>query len=81
MTKEEVLSALDGLMAYDVGAVDSGIHDELLRKRVQEWLHADDARTTETLREWLRSLLEPPYGPEDVAEAIGWLSGEMGYDI
>jgi len=81
MTKDEVLDALDGLMAYDQGATDSGTHDELLRKRVKEWLRADPALTTEMLREWLRSLLDPPYGPGDVAEAIRWLAEEMGYDL
>lgn len=81
MTREEVLDALDGLMAYDHGSIGSGIHDEMLRKCVQEWLHADEARTTETLRDWLRGLLDPPYGPEDVASAVRWLAEEMGYDL
>lgn len=81
MTKEEVLNALDGLMAYDRGSTDSGIHDERLRKRVQEWLHADADRSTEMLREWFRSLLDPPYGPEDVAGTIRWLADEMGFDL
>lgn len=81
MTKDEVIKALDGLMAYDLGAIDSGTHDEVLRKRVQEWMDVDDAATTEMLREWLRTYLEPPYGPEDVAFAIRWLRDEMRYDL
>jgi hypothetical protein len=36
----ELFDAIDGLMAYDYGAVDSGIHDEVLRARVIEKLQA-----------------------------------------
>ncbi len=35
MTEAELWDALDGLMAYDLGATDSGIHDEDLRARVK----------------------------------------------
>ena len=35
MTEEELWDALLGLMAYDLGATDSGIHDENLRARVK----------------------------------------------
>jgi hypothetical protein len=33
VTEDELFDALDGLMAYDEGATDSGIHDEDLRER------------------------------------------------
>ncbi len=35
MTEDELFDLLDGLMAYDMGSTDSGIHDEMLRERVQ----------------------------------------------
>lgn len=38
--EEELFDAIDGLFAYDSGAVDSGIHDEKLRMAVQVYLLA-----------------------------------------
>jgi hypothetical protein len=36
MSEQELFDAIDGLMAYDHGALDSGIHDERLRSQVRE---------------------------------------------
>jgi len=81
MTDSEVISALDGLMAYDTGSVDSVIHDEVLRSAVKKWLRKDEKRSAELFRAFLASYLKPPYGPEDVAHAIRWLADRMDYDL
>lgn len=73
--------AIDGLHAYDVGAVDSGIHDEALRQRVIEYvasLSTDDQRLT--LSSVLRDLtlskvaLDQGYGWEDAGELARWFA-------
>ena len=86
--EEELGNALDGLLAYDLGATDSGIHDEALRSRVQAQLHALDDETfrlvlSRYVRERLLSedALASGYGIEDVREFIAWLSERMEYDI
>jgi hypothetical protein len=38
MKEEELFDSIDGLMAYDHGSIDSGIHDDQLRKRVLDEL-------------------------------------------
>lgn len=88
MTDDEVLDALDGLMAYDQGATDSGIHDEALRGRVSEALEADDGAAgmrllTRFVRERLLSddAMAQGYGLEDVRALFEWLSDRMDYDV
>lgn len=40
MEESELRDALNGLYAYDTGSIDSGIHDEALRKRCVEELRS-----------------------------------------
>lgn len=87
MTNEEMLGAMDGIFAYDVGC-NSGIHDDLLRDEVQEWLGLLDQEDFRLIMsrhirdEFLsEERLEQGYGIADVVEFTRWLSFEMGQDI
>lgn len=77
----ELYTALGGLYAYDVGAVDSGIRDEALRQRVMRQLNAmTNKDLATTLGRIVRDLflieekLAQGYGIEDVADFIEWVS-------
>ena len=86
MTDEELFDALDGLHAYDGGAIDSGLHDEALRLRVKDEIWKDlnpPALFTPRLARLVRDRmlneesLAQGYGLEDVSEFIRWLDEEM----
>jgi hypothetical protein len=88
MDKEKLFESLEGLFAYDTGCVDSGIHDERLRREVINYLHSlssDDFRLimTEFIREYFvcEEAVNQGYGIEDVSSFIEWLSEYMEYDI
>jgi hypothetical protein len=88
LTQAELYAALDGLMAYDLGATDSGIHDERLRARVKDQLQAlSEEEFRFTISRFVRDAclaedqLAAGYGIEDVRDFINWLSREMGIDI
>jgi len=87
MTDEELYDAMEGLFAYDTGSIDSGIHNNELKRLVLERLHAMDDRTTRyTLGRFMRDRylteesMDRGYGPEDICAFITWLS-EHGYDL
>jgi hypothetical protein len=63
MTDDELWDALEGIYAYDMGCVDSGIHDEALKRRCREEL---DRRKQELLHE-----REVP-GPKRTADRRFW---------
>lgn len=90
MTDEELRDALDGIYAYDTGAVDSGIRDELLRARcidhMRQWpLGAHEAvprlEVSRLVREmWLsEEALAHGYGIEEVARFTMWLCEQMNW--
>lgn len=88
MTDRELFDALGGLFAYDMGCVDSGIKDELLRKQVIAHLKAMDEQafrvtTSRYVRDEMlgEAALEQGYGIEDVARFIDWLSDRMDCDL
>jgi hypothetical protein len=84
MTDEELYQALDGLFAYDTGCVDSGIHDEVLRQLVKEELAKDLGPCQivgPRLSAFAKTLLDPPYGLEDVASFIKWLADYMDIEL
>lgn len=84
MTDEQLFDALDGLFAYDMGAVSSGIHDELLRERVKAEIVNDageNAVTGPRLTRFARRYLEAPYTLEDVAGFVKWLRERMDFEI
>lgn len=71
MTDAELWDALDGLMAYDVGATDSGIHDEALRARAgAAYVAMDDTARRRFLSDHMEG-----WASEDIAEMMGWLGG------
>ncbi len=85
MTREELIDALDGLHAYDDGAVQSGIRDESLRSRCIEELKrrkdAPDAYAffSTLIRDmWLTDkAIEQGYGIEDAMGFARWLEDRM----
>lgn len=88
MTETELRDALEGLFAYDTGAVDSGIHDEGLRARCQEAISEMRLGAEAAPRLWLSRLvrdlwlseeaLQQGYGVEDAVEFLRWLDERMG---
>lgn len=90
MTDEELIDALDGLMAYDVGATDSGIHDEALRQRCKDEIATRSLRRADdgTHRYDIEVVLAK-YGAArlergslaDIKEFIEWLDGRMGFSV
>jgi len=77
MDKRLLFAGLDGLFAYDTGAVDSGIHDDLLKERIKVYLIAEcksNSAYPEILNEFLKEYyLHPPYTLEDVKSFIEWV--------
>lgn len=85
MTEGEIRAALDGLHAYDTGCVDSGIHDEALRRRVLDTLAGLPGRDRRAmLARILRDLyltdaaIAQGYGCEDAGDFVRWLNDWMG---
>lgn len=83
---EDLRDALDGLFAYDEGATDSGIHDELLKKRCRHELETrseDRIWITKLIRDmWMSDeALELGYGIEDALDFVNWLRDHMGIDL
>lgn len=91
MTDEELRDSLDGLYAYDNGAVDSGIHDEDLRVRCVTEMQARRGPyevaprlfLSRMIRDmWLsEEALAQGYGIEDAVNFVRWLGDCMGTDI
>lgn len=90
MSEQELREALDGLFAYDTGAVDSGIHDEALRQKCIAAIKALPLAPGELVpRLWLSRLvrdrylseeaLAQGYGIEDVFSAMSnkWLKSPL----
>lgn len=80
MEYEELKAAISGLMAWDHGAVSSGIHDSLLKRRVREHLDSlseNDYRlvTSRIAREMFltEEALARQYGLEDARRFAEWL--------
>lgn len=84
MSEDELFAAMDGLMAYDGGSTDSGIHDEILRQRVKNHLlglSVDERRAV--LSRFVRSYLTDEmiaqgYGWEDARSAADWIDDQVG---
>jgi hypothetical protein len=85
MTDEELWAAIDGLMAYDTGCTDSGIHDERLRAKVHAELEKAirpnqmySDRLSRLAGKYLLSeeAIADGSGLEDVEELINWLKDD-----
>lgn len=88
MSNEQLFDALDGLMAYDHGATDSGIHDENLRQQVNVYLAGLDRVTrNKLLTQFLMvyclsdAKLAEGYGLADVKVLLDWLDSEMDVEL
>lgn len=77
---DPLFDQLEAIHAYDVGAVDSGVHDEVPRRRLKEELFSlpeDELRLR--LSRWVREAylsdagLESGYGWEDALEFLRWV--------
>lgn len=94
MNDKELTQALEGLFAYDIGSVDSGIHDEAVRARVvaqlrelfccrSEGNELDEG--TLLLSRFVRDhflseeALALGYSAEDVLNFLHWLAERMGW--
>lgn len=79
MERQEFLDAIDGLHAYDIGDIDSGIHNELLRERIKALLKAQSKLTLSWLNLYIVRLLNSGQGYtlKDIKELICWLEDEM----
>ncbi len=80
--------AIDGLIAWDTGCVDSGIKDDVLKNKVGEYLKSLNGKdfrieVGKLVREMYLSdeALAKGHGPEDVNIFFGWLSEEFLIDI
>lgn len=82
MTDEELSRAIDGLFAYDNGAIDSGVHDPELKARVRSELAVGrgeyqliSPRVSRIVRELYLSdeAIAQGYGLEDAARCFQWI--------
>lgn len=67
--------AVDALFAYDMGATDSGIKDEDLKKEVEISLNT---LSINELQNFINTMYKAPcYGEEDKEELIRWMKSEL----
>lgn len=85
MEYKELSYVLAGFYAFDTGSVDSGIHDEVLRKKVEDYLVGLKPIEHKKLIAkivWDLCLsdeaIEAGYGPEDAKSFLEWLDERMG---
>ena len=80
MDNKKLFDAIDGLMAYDVGATDSGIKDDALKEEVKTYLHESDY-AGEYILQFVHERLKPEGGCtiEDVVELLDWLRDELNW--
>jgi hypothetical protein len=80
MNKEKLFDALDGLFAYDTGATDSGIKDNVLKKEIFTYLYSQCREFQlypDILTEFVKEhYMNPPYGLEDAKLFIEWYDRE-----
>lgn len=84
MPLDDLKDALDGLIAYDTGSIDSGIHDEALRDRCIEALQElDDKQLTRLIRDmWVsEKAIAQGYTYEDLLSFCRWLGDYMEMDL
>lgn len=79
MNYDILKDSLDGLFAYDMGATDSGIHDESLRERVKTYL----ATLPEADKTVLVDRIVGDFGweSEDRREFVKWLDRHMNFKV
>ena len=84
MTYKEIRDALDGLQAYDMGATDSGIHDDALRERVKRHMQGLELQDHDALIKRLcleyvsdEGVWKGQYSPEDLKDFLVWLYEDL----
>jgi len=90
MTYDDVFDAMVGFFAYDTGCISSGIHDEVLKRRVREFLKEENRKPENSLRYYPKFLdagvaeeflseeaRKQEFGIEDVKQFINWIDDEM----
>ncbi len=85
MTRDEIMDALSGLHAYDVGCTDSGIHHPELRERVKAQLLAMPPTERRVILAGIGrdlyltdAMIEKGYGLEDIRGFASWVEGDLG---
>ena len=79
--------AIQALMAYDLGATDSGVKDDRLKEAIKKFfasLSDHDFRVivSKYARDYLTDeMLASGYGLEDILEFVKWLNDELHCDI
>jgi hypothetical protein len=87
MDEQELFENIDGLMAYDLGSVDSGIKNDRLKQQIKDYLNGlDDKSLTTILSKYARTyltddMIEQGYGIEDIKQFLTWLDEEMNIYI
>ncbi|PHD00647.1 hypothetical protein COF44_12145 [Bacillus toyonensis] len=88
MERSVLYDALIGIFSYDMGCVDSGIKNELLRSRTIMYLQSLEDNEFRVIMstfvcEYFVSdaAIKKGYGIEDVSSFIHWLDKFMGIDI
>lgn len=84
MTKDEFSKAVEAMFAYDMGATDSGIHDEqLLASCVAYWRAIPESEKCQHEAVLVRELwltdekIAHGYGCEEVVEFLGWFQDNL----
>ena len=84
MTDEELINAIDGLMAYHYGCTYSGISSPMLKQRCIEeiGLRFEDPELNALFTRYIHEMTNPKEGKftiDDVSRFISYLSNEMGW--
>lgn len=84
MDYNDIFESIDKLFAYDTGAIDSGIKDEILRKQIIKYINnLSDDEFRIFMSTYLRErfvnekAIKNGYGIEDVKSFIEWLDEYM----
>lgn len=82
MDNKKLFDAIDGLMAYDLGAADSGIKDDDLKEEVRAYLHGSE-HASEHLLTFIHERLKTEHGHTlgDVVELLDWLRDEIQWSV
>lgn len=77
-----VYDAIDGLMAYDNGATDSGIKDENLRAQLVAYVdELTDQQHSLLVMGFIHARIHPPYQLEDMLVFLGWCRDNFGTTV
>ena len=78
MTEKETRDRIEGIFAYDFGALSSGIKDDEFKARIVKREIDPEPHLTQIAR---RMLNTEGYGLEDVKNLIDWADRELDYSF